>query len=186
MFHYRLIELEAELLAKQQSQKGLSTFTPLCAGLLDFIEQEIGIRLGDPILAHDWQGWLCYRRTVDRVQSLLVARGRAFQEGALKKWRAGLDVPYGADTITEYRRGFDVSPPQDLDHLLINFGGDPAKVFLWYGENIAPYKIIFMESVDLDPHHQLSDAVVEACTWILTRPKDITLSQFLLGIAKSP
>jgi hypothetical protein len=97
------------------------------------------------------------------------------------KPRAGLDVPGGVDTITEFQRGFDVSPPQELDHLLINFGGDVGtpKVFLWYGENIAPYKLIFMADVESDPHHELGEAIVEACTWIMKRPKHQTLNDFL-------
>ena len=177
MFHYKLIELESELMAKQQSLTGLAELSPECSGIMDFIQQEVGACLGT-VVSKDWQGWLSYKRKKD---SLVICRGRAFREGLLGKPKAGLDVLNGNDSITEFERGFDVSPPQDLDHLLVNFGSDPngPRVFLWYGENFAPYKLIFMAEVESDPHTQLGDAIVEACTWILTRPKDQTLSQFL-------
>jgi hypothetical protein len=178
MFHYKLIELESELIAKEQSQKGFAELPPECKVLLEFIEQEVGARLAMPV-SKDWKGWLTYKRNKD---SLVICRGRGFREGMLGKYRAGLDVANGLDSVTEYQRGFDVSPPQDLDHLLVNFGGEShqePRVFLWYGENIAPYKLIFMADVETDPHAQLVDAIVQACKWILTRPKDQTLSQFL-------
>lgn len=174
MFHYKLIELEAELLAKEQSQKGLDRLNPECEGILDYIEREIGVRLSQ-VVPRDFKGWIYWRRD---QQSLVICRGRAFKTG---QWQAGLDITNGADSITEFHRGFDVSPPQDLDHLLINFGGDQSNpsVFLWYGENFAPYKLIFHAPVLSDPHISLSDAVVEALTWVLRRPKDETLSEFL-------
>ncbi|HEY9792227.1 MAG TPA: hypothetical protein V6D22_17620 [Candidatus Obscuribacterales bacterium] len=178
MFHYKLIELESELIAKEQSQKGFALLPPECSVLLEFIQQEIGAQLAMPV-NKDWKGWLSYRRNKD---SLVICRGRSFKDGMLGKYKAGLNVANGLDTITEYQRGFDVSPPQELDHLLLNFGGDAdrqARVFLWYGENIAPYKLIFMADVETDPHAELVDAMAQACTWILTRPKDQTLTQFL-------
>jgi hypothetical protein len=182
MFHYRLIELESEILAKEQSQKGLVELTPECDVLMKFVEDQIGIPLCGQV-PKDWKGWLSYRRI---NQSLVISRGRAFKEGLFSKVRAGLDVANGLDSINDYQRGFDVSPPHDLDHLLVNFGGPlhNPHVFLWYGENIAAYKLIFQATVLDDPHHELSEAVVEACTWILQRPKDKTLTQFLTEIAE--
>lgn len=176
-FHYRLIELEAERAAKEQSRHGLSVLPVECLSLLEYQEREVGLRLGDQV-PKEWQGWLSYMRN---KQSLVICRGRAFKTSAFGKYRAGLDVPTGMDSITDAERGFDVSPPQDLDHLLINFGqpDKAARVFLWYGENIAPYKLIFQADVSDDPHNLLSEAIVEACTWIMKRPKHITLSQFL-------
>lgn len=179
MFHHRLIELESELVAKEQAKRGLPGLPVDCQVLMQFIEQEVGVRLADKC-PRDWKGWLSYRRNKD---SLVICRGRSCPEGLLGKARAGLDVPLAADTVTEYQRGFDVSPPQDLDHLLINFGGDDEpRVFLWYGENIAPYKLIFAANTGDDPHKELSEAIVDACTWILKRPKDKTLSQYLLEL----
>lgn len=179
-FHYRLIELESERVAKEQSRRGFSELPVECTELMYFVQREIGVRLADPV-PKDWQGFLSYLRNKD---SLVVCRGRAFKQGMMGKTRAGLDVPTGLDTITEIQRGFDVSVPQDLDHLLINFGGDRDKprVFLWYGENIAPYKLIFMADVEADPHHELGEAIVEACTWIMKRPKHQTLSDYLKEI----
>jgi len=177
VFHNRLIELESELLAKEQAERGFEQLPPECSHLQEFIEHQVEMRLAGPA-PKDWRGWLSYRHHKD---SLVICRGRAFSEGGLfAKWRAGLDVPFGLDTITEYLRGFDVSPPQDLDHLMLNFGaGKTPRVFLWYGENLAAYKLIYMADVEADPHHELSEAVVEACTWILKRPKDQTLNDFL-------
>jgi hypothetical protein len=64
---------------------------------------------------------------------------------------------------------------------MINFAHTPhdTRIFLWYGENIAAYRIIFAADVPEDPHHELSEAIVEACIWILKRPKDVTLMDFL-------
>ncbi len=177
MFHLKLLELESELLAKEQSSKPLSELPPECEMLLEFVENEIGTKLGSPS-ARGWKGWVAYRR---KNNSMVICRGRAFRVGGFfGKMRAGLDVAYGVDTITEYERGFDVTPPQDLDHLLLNFGSEePIKVFLWYGENIAPYRLIYMADVQDQPHPELGNAVVEACTWVLTKPKDQTLPEFL-------
>ena len=175
MLNFRLIELESELLAKQQSLKSYEELLPSCLGLLEYLEQEVGVRLADPV-PRNWVGWLTYRQ---HKNSLIVLRGKAFHEGSVGKHRAGLDVPGGGDAITEYQRGFDVSPPQDLDHLLVNFSSDAdPRVFLWYGENIAPYKLIYFANVSDDPHKELSEAVVEACVWTTKRPKGMTFGEF--------
>jgi hypothetical protein len=177
MFHLKLIELESELLAKEQSKQGFEKFPYACEALIEHVEKEIGVRLADKV-PQDWRGWLSYRREAD---SLIVLRGRAFADGGMfGKWKAGCDVPYGLDTVTEYARHFAVTPPAELDHLLLNFGqAESARVFLWYGENVAEYKLIFMADVQDDPHHELGEAIVEACTWILKRPKDKTILEFL-------
>jgi hypothetical protein len=173
MFHLKLIELEAELMAKEQSQKGFARLPYECSTLLGFVEREIGVRLGDRV-NRDWRGWLTYKRGAD---SLVILRGRAFNDGG--RWQAGVDVPYGHDTITEYERHFDVTPPAEIDHLLVNFGQAPSlRVFLWFGEGIAEYKLIFMADMQDDPHNQLMQAIVEACGWILKRPKDKTFLEF--------
>lgn len=177
MFHHKLMELEAELAAKEQSQHKLEVLPPEVLGILDYMQKDVEVKLGDKV-PKDWKGWMCYKRN---NQSLCILRGRAFKDGMFGSTKAGMDVPMGLDSITEFQRGFDVSPPQDLDHLLINFGmdGDTCRVFLWYGENIAPYKLIFAADIGDDPHHELSAAVVEACIWILKRPKHQTLEAFL-------
>ncbi len=177
MFHARLLELESELIAREQSARRFAVLPPDCKCLLEFIERQVELRLGNPV-PPDWRGWLTYRRGAD---SLIVCRGRAVaRQGSLGKCRAGLDVAYGLDTVTEYERGFDVSPPPDLDHLLLNFGaGERSQVYLWYGENLAPYRLIFMADVADYPYEALSQAVVEACTWILKKPRHLTLPEFL-------
>lgn len=97
-----------------------------------------------------------------------------------KTHRVGLDVPSGMDAIADYKRGYDVSPPADIDHLLVNFGVEEAlKVFLWYGHNIAPYKLIYQSEVASNPAEELKAAIIEACLWILKRPKDKSLNEFL-------
>jgi hypothetical protein len=178
-FHARLLEIESELIAKEEAARGIDQLTPECTLLLEMVEKEVGPKLGEG--SHkDWKGWLTYRRKKDQ---LVICRGRCFKEsGMFGKLRAGLDVAYGLDTVTEYLRGFDVSPPQDLDHLLVNFGGggkSDIKVFLWYGENIAPYRLIFEQEMAEDPDGPLTDAVIEACEWIVTKPKELTLPEFL-------
>lgn len=180
MFHLKLIELESELIAKEQSEKGFSVLPAECKHLLQFVEKQVEVRLADKV-PREWRGWLSYTRKTD---SLIICRGRAFGDGGIfGKCRAGLDVPYGLDTITEYQRGFDVSPPQDLDHLMVNFGaGEKTEVYLWYGENLAPYKLIFLADVADYPYEALSQAVVEACIWIVKRPKHQTLGEFLKEI----
>jgi len=180
MFHLKLIELESELIAKEQSAKGFAVLPADCKCLLQFVEKQVEVRLGDKA-PKDWKGWLSYKRKNDQ---LVICRGRSFSVGGLfVKWCAGLDVTYGLDTVTEYERGFDISPPQDLDHLLLNFGaGERPQIYLWYGENIAPYRLIFLADVADYPYEAISQAVVEACIWILKRPKDMTLSEFLRAI----
>lgn len=176
-FHARLLELEAEIIAKEEAQRGLKELTPECEILLAIVEEEIGLKLADAAPA-DWKGWLTYRRGKDK---LIICRGRAFKEpGMFGKHRAGLDVSFGIDTITEYKRGFDVSPPQDLDHLLVNFGlGENLRVFLWYGENIAAYRLIFEDELSDNTDDALKDALAEACVWIIKKPKELTLPEFL-------
>ncbi|HEY9788588.1 MAG TPA: hypothetical protein V6D17_24585 [Candidatus Obscuribacterales bacterium] len=187
MFNPKLLELESDLLAKQECAGGLNELPHECWLLLEMIEQEIGIKLGDNV-PKDWRGWLTYRRKDASDSSgshsncgVIISRGRACTEGGLfAKWRAGLDVAYAADTAREYKSGFDVSPPQDIDHLLVNFGlAKTTRVFLWYGENIAPYKLIFEKDISDDPEEPLREAITEACVWILTRPKEKTLLEFL-------
>lgn len=183
MFHLKLLELESELIAKEQSSKGLKDLSPACKALIEFVEKEVQVHLAEKVPS-DWRGWLTYKRNGD---SLIICRGQAFSEGGLfgGKFRAGLAVPYGLDTVTEYQRHFDVSPPAELDHLLLNFGNDEnPKVFLWYGENLAHYKLIYTADVADDPHEDLGNAVVEALTWVLKRPKEITLLEFLKGIER--
>lgn len=177
MFHLRLLELESELLAKEQAKEDFKVLPVECLMVLELTEEQVGVRLASQV-PHNWRGWLCWRRDQN---SLIICRGRAFSTGSIfGKCKAGFDVPYGVDAITEYERGFDVTPPQELDHLLLNFGV-PAnpRVFLWYGENLAEYKLVFASDVTDELHHELSDAVVEACVWILTRPKEKTLLEFL-------
>lgn len=180
-FHARLLELESELIAKEEAAKGIPELTADCVLLLESVEKEIGVRLGDEV-HNDFRGWLSYYRNRDQ---LLICRGRAFKEsGLFGKWRAGCDVAYGLDTVTEYRRGFDVTPPQDLDHLLVNFGhtGEAVRVFLWYGENIAPYRLIFEAEMEDEPHNTLKDAVIEACVWIVKKPREKTLPEYLSSL----
>jgi hypothetical protein len=179
MFYQRLLQLESEIIAREESERGISELTPDCLMLLDDIEQEIGARLADKV-ASDWRGWLTYRRKT----GLIVCRGRAFAEGGMRKtFRAGLDFAAGLDSINDYKRGFDVTPAQDLDHLIINFGmGDALKVFLWYGENIAPYQLIYQGELLSDTSlvsEELKSALIEACVWIVKKPKNKTLRQFL-------
>lgn len=181
MFHLKLLELESELIAKEQSQKGLKALSAECKALIEYVAKEVEVSLADKVPA-DWRGWLTYKRNGD---CLIICRGQAFAEGGLfgGKFRAGLAVPYGLDTVTEYQRHFDVSPPAELDHLLMNFGNDEnPQAFLWYGENLAHYKLIYSADVSDDPHVELGNAVVEACTWILKRPKELTLLEFLKEI----
>jgi len=181
-FHARLLELESEILAKEEARRGVENFTPGCEQLLASIAQQIGVKLADPV-PQDWRGWICYYRKPDQF---IVLRGRAFKtSGIFAKYKAGLDIPLGADSINDYTRKFDITPPQELDHLLVNFGsGDSLRVFLWYGENIAAYRLIFEAEVDTDPHNELADAITEACTWILQKPKDKTLPEYLTSLGR--
>jgi hypothetical protein len=175
-FHHRLIELESELIAKEESRRGITELTFECSLLLEEVEQEIGIKLGDKA-PKDWRGWICYRRK----NSIIICRGRSFETGLfLKGHLVGLDTSSGADAIADYKRGYDVTPPQDIDHLLLNFGtGDSIKTFLWYGENIAPYRLIYQDEVSSASSDELKSAIVEACIWIMKRPKNKTLNEFL-------
>jgi hypothetical protein len=182
-FHERLLELESELLAEQEVVRSIDHLSAECAILLDGVEREIGMRLADNA-ANSWRGWLSYRRK----DALVICRGRAFAGGSFfKTFRAGLDYASGLDSINDYRRNFDVSPPQELDHLLLNFGrGETTKVFLFYGENIAPYRLIYQADVSTDPTAALHEAIVEACIWIVRRPKSQTLLDFLKEFEKRP
>ena len=185
MLKAKLLELEAELIAKEEA-KTLADNKSLpaeCDLLIKELERELAPALATAIGA-DWRGFLNYRR---RPGELIICRGRSFKEnGMFGKWRAGLDVPYGLDTVTEYLRKFDVSPPQDLDHLTVNFGRGDAnqvRVFLWYGENISAYRLIYQSDIDdeqiLDVEHSLQEAIGEALGWIMRKPKDLTLPEFL-------
>ncbi|MBY0360046.1 MAG: hypothetical protein K2W82_18740 [Candidatus Obscuribacterales bacterium] len=181
MLHHKLLELEAELLAKEQIKNGSQNFLPESLALLEFIENQLVIKLASKVLS-DWRGWLSYRRAKN---SLVILRGRAFKHGGTESYAAGLDVPFGIDSISEYKRGFDIAPPQDLDHLLINFGQeqDSCRVFLWYGENFAPYRLILAGDLETDPHAELNEAIVEACSWIVKRPKHLTLERYLQSLS---
>jgi len=176
VFHFRLIELESELLAKELSEQE-TELTPECEFLLQFIEAEIGVHLAGPSFK-DWRGWLTYRR---HKSALVVCRGRAFLEGALfRKWHAGLDLPNGLDAITDCRRGFDVTPPPELDHLLVNFKpGARPQIMVWYGENLAPYHLFFQADANGDAEPLLKEAVAHGCIWILEKPEHKTLPDYL-------
>ena len=178
-FHARLLELESELIAKEEAASGIDELTHDCELLMQSVESEIGVKLADKVPS-DFRGWISYRR---KEGNLIIVRGKAFKEGGLfPKYVVGCDVSFGLDTATEYSRGFDVSPPQDLDHLAVNFGrgkNGAVRVFLWYGENIAPYRLIFEAQMDEEPHHHLKEAVIEACVWIVKKPKELTLPEFL-------
>lgn len=197
MLHIKLLELESEIIAREESAraKSLAVLPAECELLKQTVEHEIGLRLAD-VVPGDWRGWLTYRRG---SSELIIIRGRAFKEnGMFGKVKAGLDFSGGLDSIADYVRHFDVSAPQDLDHLMINFGVVPsttkglvenstsevdatggARVFLWYGENLAPYRLIFEDEVSGDPEHNLLNAVAEGLSWIVAKPKDLTLLQFL-------
>ena len=182
MLKARLLELEAELIAKEEAQKlaGTTELPADCLILLENLEKDLSPQLTGTV-APDWKGFLTYRRN---KSELIVCRGRAFKEtGMFGKWRSGLDVPYGLDTMTEYKRGFDVSPPQDLDHLMVNFGvGKTVRVFLWYGENISPYRLIFQAEIEDYPEDALHAAVSEGLGWIVNKPKNLTLPEYFKQI----
>jgi hypothetical protein len=181
-FHQHLIELESELIAKQEIERELSDELAFeCSLILDAIEQEIGIRLGDKVQPN-WSGWIAYRRK----NSTIICRGRSFaQSGLRKSYRVGWDIPGGESSISDCMRGHDVSPPQEIDHLLLSFGGSPElKISLWYGENIAPYRLVCQLPASLDSLEELKTLIVEACTWILRKPKGMTINQFIKSIYK--
>lgn len=181
MFHFKLLQLEGELLAKELIEQK-HTLSSECQDLLNFIETEIGVRLGDPV-PKDWRGWLSYRR---HHNSLVVCRAHAFNEGGVAaKYKAGLDVPYGVDAVTEYQRGFDVTPPSELNHLIVNFRlAEDPHILLWYGENIAPYQLFYDAEASYTIEAELKEAIAEGCIWILTKPKHLTLSEFLKSKSK--
>jgi len=176
MFHFKLLELESELLAKELAGQE-AVLTADCEDLLQFVEAKIGVKLADSIFKN-WHGWLTYRR---QKNALVIARGRSFIEtGIFPRHRAGLDIASGLDTITEYQRGFDLTPPQELNHLLINFRLlDPPHILVWYGENIAPYQLYFEADAVYENEQLLKEALTQGCIWILTKPKEMTLSEFL-------
>lgn len=182
MLHHKLLELEAELLAKEQIKNCSPNFLAESHALIEFIENQLAIKLGSKVDS-SWKGWLSYRR---EKKSLIILRGRAFKHGGVESHAAGMDVPFGLDSISEYKRGFDISPPQDLDHLLINFGQeqDSCRVFLWYGENLAPYRLILAADLEAEPHAELNEAIVEACSWIVKRPKHLTLERYLQSLSQ--
>lgn len=184
MLKARLLELESELLAKEETKRlaNIDILPPECQLLLEDLERELAPALASNI-GVDWKGFLTYRR---HVGELIICRGRSFKEnGMFGKWRAGLDVTYGLDTVTEYLRKFDVSPPQDLDHLMVNFGrGTAERVFLWYGENISAYRLIFQADMEDSPEDSLNLAISEALGWIMRKPKELTLPEFLKREAK--
>lgn len=181
MLHIKLMELEAEKIARDQATKSsqLVSLPHECELLKAHIEEEIGIKLG-AICDRDFNGWLTYRR---QSGDLIIIRGRAFKESnmlGLGKWRAGLDVGHGLDSVSEALRGFDVSPPPDLDHLTVNFGVETTpKVFLWYGENISAYRLIFAEELENNAEKALDEALSEAMSWVLNKPKDLTLPEYI-------
>jgi hypothetical protein len=144
------------------------------------IEGDIGIKLGDKIPT-DWIGWLTYR---NKASSLIVCRGRAFAvEKKFGKTAAGPDSSTGAETVLDFYRGYDVNAPQDIDHLLINFGvGAQPRIFIWYGEKIAAYKLIYETCVDEHDTTNIQEAVVQACEWIINRPNHLTLSDWLRSV----
>jgi hypothetical protein len=176
MFHFRLLELESELLAQELAKQEVP-LTADCEELLAFLEVEIGMILGARA-PKDWRGWLSYRR---QNNSLVILRGQSYLEGGLfPKYRASFAESSGVEAAYEYERGFDVTPPQNLDHLLVNFRlGNPPSILVWYGENIAPYKLFFEAEATYAVEDRLKEAIAEGCIWILTKPKDLTLSEFL-------
>jgi hypothetical protein len=178
MLHLKLLELEAELLAKEEIERvqKIQALPPECAYFIEQVEEEIGVKLAAQAPSQ-WRGWLTYRRGNG---DLLIIRGRSFKEaGMFGKWKAGLDVNYGLDLAGEYARKIDVTPPQDLDHLMLNFGcGKSTRLFIWYGENISPYRLIFEADVQNLSEEELSAALLEAMGWILAKPKSLTLPQF--------
>jgi hypothetical protein len=176
VFHFKLLELESELMARELAEKQVDMSAD-CQALLIYVENLIGIKLADPV-PNKWRGWLTYRRN---KSSLVVSRGRAFKEDSIfAKTIAGLDIVNGLDQANDYRRHFDVSPPPELDHLLINFADtSPFRLQVWYGENFAPYQLYFQTDADLSSDQILNDAVAEGCVWILKKPKGQVLKDYL-------
>ena len=56
MFHFKLLELESELIAKEMAGQS-AVLTPECDHLLQFIEAEVGLKLADRA-PKDWRGWI--------------------------------------------------------------------------------------------------------------------------------
>jgi hypothetical protein len=177
MFHARLLELETDLMLQRQNEKPLAELPADCSELIAYLERMLEVKLGSKV-PHDWQGWLSYRRPGG---CLVILRGRAYRENIFSNvHRAGIDYELGLQSIYEYAHGFDLVPPSSLDHLKINFSSEAkVKVLLWYGENLAEYKLIYFGEVVDDPHHDLSEAIVEGCHWIVKRPAEQTLVEFL-------
>lgn len=125
MLHIKLLELESEIIAKEEAAraKSLAVLPAECDLLKQAVEHEIGLHLAD-VVPSDWRGLVVKRRG---ASELIIIRGRAFKEGGMfGKVRAGLDFSGGLDSISDYARQFDVSAPQDLDHSMINFGVVPS------------------------------------------------------------
>lgn len=179
-FYQKLLELEADIIAQNSRASAAaqkqSQLSGNCIFLLDSVEHEVGMKLGNKI-GKDWTGWVSFRRP----QALLICRGRAFTEGGFfPTYRAGLDTLGGLSSIAEALRGFDVTPPAEMDYLLLNFvHGSDTKVILWYAENIAAYRPVFEANVDDEPTERLHAAIADACKWIVNRPKSKTLMEYL-------
>jgi hypothetical protein len=91
------------------------------------------------------------------------------------------------DAITDYQRGFDVAPPPELDHLLINFRpGQTPQVMVWYGENLAPYHLFFQSEANGDAELELKEAIAHGCIWILQKPENTTLPAYLKAQGAQP
>lgn len=192
MLHIRLLEMEAELIAREQIKRAESDAgRPLSEKSLFYLQEivnEVGLQLAQPC-ASDFRGWLTYTRKGTRgagSSDLVLLRGKSFKEGGLfGKHRAGLDVVNGLDHALEYLRNIDVTPPAELDHLLINFGrgkDNQDHVFIWYGENVAPYRLIFEHRVDDLSLETLHSALGQGLHWILSKPRDTTLPQYLQSL----
>ena len=178
--YQKLLELEAEIIAQNSRNTAAvqkqSELSGECVFLLNSVEDEIGMKLGNKT-GGKWTGWVTYRRP----QALLICRGRGFAEGGFfPVYRAGLDNLNGSTSIAEAMRGFNVTPPSEMDYLLLNFAHEKnTKVILWYAENIAAYRPVFEANVDDEPRERLHEAIVEACKWVVNRPKSITLMDYL-------
>lgn len=179
-FYQKLVELEAEIIAQNSRNSAAVQKKSELSGdsifLLNSVEDEIGMKLGNKT-GGAWTGWVTFRRP----QALLICRGRAFTEGGFfPVYRAGLDNLNGLTSIAEAMRGFNVTPPAEMDYLLLNFVHDNnTKVILWYAENIAAYRPVFEANVEEEPLERLHEAIVDACKWIVNRPKSITLMEYL-------
>ena len=98
-FHARLIELESEIIAKEEAEAGIAELTPDCQVMLEMVEKEVGVKLADRVPG-DFRGWISYRRLKENLHELVINRGRAFKEGGLfPRHLAGCDVSFGFLTI---------------------------------------------------------------------------------------